>query len=690
MERKIISIDISPETQGAEQNENAGVMWEHNATTLVFNIAPEYIGDYRYYIEYRSLLGTKVRTEYLELNTENNTVAYNVPVTMSSLKGVECHFNIVLIDEDGNTTQVIKPHKFCLQFDYSPDTDNSLAKVNDFSINALLEAIRLNTFKGEKGDKGDKGDEGDKGEQGDGVNNLFQVGKNLFDASEYNRELGSLNLDGTEGTNTSFIRTKYIYLDEGSYVYSNEANNYEDFRLCIYNLSKELMSIQKGEGSNLFTIDGPRYVRFHDSFRRTQQQLERGTTPTEYEPYDIKLKLKHVPVDALNIPVVEDNFNAESENALSNKVITKRFNSFLRVGKNLYNNARRIDDVACSNATAQIIGAKAETQAVVGQSISDWIAVEENEIYILSHGDLNSVAYCIQIVDDNNTLVANFFQQSDNEAFETPLGAKKLRFSNIQEIMDTTQFEKGEEATDYVPYVEKIKNDNLPTAVQQNWFEDKTILFDGDGITSGTGLLTNLTYPYLVCKELNAKIINNAIGGSTLASNPESETRNPLVLRYDSDIADEVAKTVDFVYIAVGSNDWAYQYTPVGTMDDRIPTTFYGALHLLCEGLLNKYAGKPIVFATPIKRRVLKTHTSPTEYLRNGKTLKEYGEIIKEVCDFYSIPVIDMYSECGLMPFVDSQRDLYFQETNNAVRPNAEGAKVMARRAIAGLRNVVG
>lgn len=151
MENKIISIDITSDKQD-EISENAGVMWEHNATTLVFNIAPEYMGDYRYYIEYRSLMGTKVRTEYLTLDTETNTVTYDIPITMTSLKGVECYFNIITIDEDGNTVQIVKPRKFCLTFEYSPDTDNAITKANDFSINALLEAIRLGTFKGEKGD----------------------------------------------------------------------------------------------------------------------------------------------------------------------------------------------------------------------------------------------------------------------------------------------------------------------------------------------------------------------------------------------------------------------------------------------------------------------------------------------------------------------------------------------------------
>ena len=154
MEKKIISIDISPQTP-EETSQNAGVMWEHNATTLVFTIAEKYVGDYKYYLEYRSLIGTKVRTEFLQLDAENNTITYDIPITMSSLRGVECYFNIVRIDDDGQTQMVVKPKKFCLDFDYSPDTDNSIAKVNDFSVNALFEAIRLGTFKGDKGDKGD-------------------------------------------------------------------------------------------------------------------------------------------------------------------------------------------------------------------------------------------------------------------------------------------------------------------------------------------------------------------------------------------------------------------------------------------------------------------------------------------------------------------------------------------------------
>lgn len=221
METKIISIDISPEATEAT-TQNAGVMWEHNATQLVFNVDSAYIGDYKYYLEYRSLIGTKVRTEYLVLDTENNTITYDIPVTMSSLKGVECYFNIVMIDGDGNTIQVIKPHKFCLQFDYSPDTDNSLAKVNDFSVNALMEAIHLGTFKGDKGDKGDTGAKGDKGEKGDtGEVSLDYANSNFADAIKNTKSGNPLIIDNasplvhtlkvkTSANETVFVRGKNL------------------------------------------------------------------------------------------------------------------------------------------------------------------------------------------------------------------------------------------------------------------------------------------------------------------------------------------------------------------------------------------------------------------------------------------------------------------------------------------------
>lgn len=321
MNQKIISIEITPENESVI-TENGGVMWEHNAGILKFSIDSAYVGDYRYYLEYRSLMGTKTRTDYLELNPNDNTITYSIPATMTSLKGVECYFNIVKIDEDGNTVQVIKPKKFGLTFDYSPETDNSLCKEYDFSINSLLEAIRLGTFKGDRGEKGEKGDKGDKGETGgiseEQANNSFSNalkgyaegewvviddispiehktavrvhGKNLFNGEllggHYNNEEFGILL-----ASPTVFKSIKLFLKAGAYTIS--------FGTKVNIIRRIIDNVYYGDGktgtlSYTFetTQDGYVGFSFRDSrgssvewLETTPIQIEKGNTATEFVPF---------------------------------------------------------------------------------------------------------------------------------------------------------------------------------------------------------------------------------------------------------------------------------------------------------------------------------------------------------------------------------------------------------------------
>ena len=96
----------------------------------------------------------------------------------------------------------------------------------------------------EGGVKGFNGgtEKGDKGNNGEGYNSLIQKGKNLLNESEL--EIGGLTNKGVENNGaTSFKRTGYIYLEKGSYVYSNYNKGYTNFRLCIYDLNKEYSNV---------------------------------------------------------------------------------------------------------------------------------------------------------------------------------------------------------------------------------------------------------------------------------------------------------------------------------------------------------------------------------------------------------------------------------------------------------------
>jgi lysophospholipase L1-like esterase len=136
----------------------------------------------------------------------------------------------------------------------------------------------------------------------------------------------------------------------------------------------------------------------------------------------------------------------------------------------------------------------------------------------------------------------------------------------------------------------------------------------------------------------------------------------------------------ELIVIAAGTNDHTYALAPLGTFDDRTPFTFYGALHLLCLGLLERYIGKQLVFATPIKR-----HNG--NYInKRGESLELYADTIKEVCAHYGIPVLDMFRECTLNPGIPSQLAAFFDDTSH---PNQAGHAIMARRWIGYLKQLL-
>ena len=182
--------------------------------------------------------------------------------------------------------------------------------------------------------------------------------------------------------------------------------------------------------------------------------------------------------------------------------------------------------------------------------------------------------------------------------------------------------------------------------------------------------------------------------GSTLSTSTR-KLRTPIVQRYAF-----MADDADVVLVAGGTNDFQYNWTTVGTMADRTEDTFYGAMHLLCLGLLDKYIGKEIVFCTPIKRAQTNLDTNadtdahkggaygtPESENLFGKTLGDYCEIIKEVCAYYSIPVIDMYSCSNLNPSIASQSSLF---DSWKTHPLQEGHNMMARYIIGQLKAICG
>jgi lysophospholipase L1-like esterase len=283
-----------------------------------------------------------------------------------------------------------------------------------------------------------------------------------------------------------------------------------------------------------------------------------------------------------------------------------------------------------------------------------------------------------EFYDDDKTYISGTAGTSITPTgIEVPSNAKYVRFSGDSGAGSYMVIPGSSNYSGFVSYKEIYSVTNQ---------KGKTLIFNGDSIPFGYTSSGDVpyNYPKQMASCFGMKLKNYSIGGSTISewgSGGDAPTdRNPIVDRY-TEMADG-----DIIVIAAGTNDWNYGWCPPGEMTDRGKTTFYGALHTLCLGLLDKYPGKLIVFCTPIKRR--KNNTTPMPDATNpyGKTLNEYCNIIKEVCDYYSIPVLDLYSESILNPGIDAQMNLYIPD---GVHPNQDGHDIIARRVINWFKQII-
>lgn len=158
----------------------------------------------------------------------------------------------------------------------------------------------------------------------------------------------------------------------------------------------------------------------------------------------------------------------------------------------------------------------------------------------------------------------------------------------------------------------------------------KLVAFMGDSITYGTGI----TYPYhaLVKDQLGLGRVNNyGVNGCSISASNGVSPSEAIATRYS-----QIKKEHDVVVIAGGTNDYSGS-TPMGTLADTTDISFYGAMRVLCEGLINRFLGKKIIFVTPLHRA--------TETVNSvGKTLTDYRNAIIEVCLLYGIPTIDGFT----------------------------------------------
>lgn len=173
-------------------------------------------------------------------------------------------------------------------------------------------------------------------------------------------------------------------------------------------------------------------------------------------------------------------------------------------------------------------------------------------------------------------------------------------------------------------------------------------------------------------------------------------------------MAEEMKRTdgddIDAILIFVGTNDYN-SGVPLGdwwsvtnetacyngverSMPRRYPDlsegTMRGRINATIRYLKDNWPDAQIVLMTPIHRayaRFAATNVQPSECFPNAKGIyfEEYIRVIREAADIWSLPLIDLYRDSGLLPAEPSFAKCFRNRNgSDLLHPNAEGHRRLA------------
>ena len=125
--------------------------------------------------------------------------------------------------------------------------------------------------------------------------------------------------------------------------------------------------------------------------------------------------------------------------------------------------------------------------------------------------------------------------------------------------------------------------------------------------------------------------VDEAAGGITpvVAGYHHATTNKAMVIRYA-----EMRDDADVVVVLTATNDVGVNQ--LGTINDAVLTTVYGAYKSLIQGLANKYKGKPIIYATLL-------HASTLDSVR-----MQFSQAVRECCNLYGVQYVELSNGVGI------------------------------------------
>lgn len=196
----------------------------------------------------------------------------------------------------------------------------------------------------------------------------------------------------------------------------------------------------------------------------------------------------------------------------------------------------------------------------------------------------------------------------------------------------------------------------------------------GDSFTDATFQTQYTKYYEQIKNILGIKTINNYGQGGTCVTKGDVNN-NSFIDRYNT-----MNKDADIVLVFGGTNDWG-KHKKLGTINDTVNTTFYGAMNELCDNLNKNYSNKKIIFVTPIMRispadGCVESLPANEQVNNLGLKLVDYVDAMIKVCKAKNIPVCDLYRTSGLNP-INRQSNLYTTYYADGIHPNNKGYEII-------------
>ena len=357
-------------------------------------------------------------------------------------------------------------------------------------------------------------------------------------------------------------------------------------------------------------------------------------------PADVKfVRVSYYSANSTAYSFMYKPFQIETD-ILNSKEISDRVWSEITAKPNLFNPSTASDNQVLLNNVLTNSGT---------WFVSDFIPVTENEYYTTDGTAGGSASAGIHYYDANKTFINYGEKNIAGIPFLIPLGVSFIRVnytkSTSQTIADTV-LSQGKVAEKYGPLEDKIIEISGKNGGGTQKYSGMTLMTMGDSITYGS--TTPWTYPSKVAAGLGM-ILNNVGASGTRIRYAFTKTTPESLLE------------ADIITIAYGTNDFKIE-TPLGAISDT-PTprsllddpvykanestagSFYADYKGVIEGIFSANPNARVMLITPIRRTQAAGTGTDTNSL--GFKLIDYVNAVKEIAQYYSLPVLDNYNTSG-------------------------------------------